>query len=72
MTVKDIKFEIQSLESRLKVDHFDHEKGSWVPAEGKTRDWILSGIDELTKMLPRASHNDDVRRFGWKSVERNA
>jgi len=72
MTVKDIKFEIQSLKRRLVSDHYDHEKHTFVPAEGKTRDWILSAIDEYTKMLPRASHDDDVRRYGWKSVERNA
>ena len=41
-------------------------------AEGKDKESILSSIDELTKMLPRASHDDDVRRYGWKSVERNA
>ena len=72
MTVKDIKFEIQSLKSRLDAHHVDQETRRWVSAEGKDKEWILSSIDELTKMLPRASHNDDVRRFGWKSIERNA
>lgn len=72
MTVKDIKFEITTLRRRLDVDHFDHEKRRWVPADESTRQWIFSSIEELTKMLPRASHDDDVRRFGWKSVERNA
>jgi len=72
MTVKDIKFKIETLKHRLEVDHFDHEKRRWVGADEKTRQWIFSSIEQLTKMLPRASHDDDVRRYGWRSVERNA
>ena len=35
-------------------------------------DWINARISELTAMLPQARHQDQVRAFGWKSVERNA
>ena len=35
-------------------------------------DWINAKISELKAMLPQARHNDKVRAFGWRSVERNA
>ena len=69
---KEIKFDIQLLESRLEKDHFDHELRKFVPATGKTRDWILASIQNLKARLPQARHEDKVRAFGWKSVERNA
>tara|TARA_A200000159_G_scaffold159412_2_gene178000 strand:+ start:637 stop:837 length:201 start_codon:yes stop_codon:yes gene_type:complete len=34
--------------------------------------WINARISELKAMLPQARHNDKVRAFGWRSVERNA
>ena len=35
-------------------------------------DWELARIAELKAMLPQARHQDKVKAFGWKSVERNA
>jgi len=35
-------------------------------------DWKLARIAELKAMLPQARHQDKVKAFGWKSVERNA
>jgi len=35
-------------------------------------DWINAKISDLKAMLPQARHEDKVRAFGWKSVERNA
>ena len=35
-------------------------------------DWVNAKISELKAMLPQARHEDQVRAFGWKSVERNA
>ena len=35
-------------------------------------DWINAKISELKAMLPQARHDDKVRAFGWRSVERNA
>ena len=35
-------------------------------------DWKLARIAELEAMLPQARHQDKVKAFGWKSVERNA
>tara|TARA_Y100000114_G_C11594996_1_gene247581 strand:+ start:13 stop:237 length:225 start_codon:yes stop_codon:yes gene_type:complete len=69
---EEIKFDIKCLESRLESDHFDHEIRDFVPATGETRKWILSRIETLKSMLPQARHEDQVRAFGWKSVERNA
>ena len=69
---QEIKFDIQRLESRLESDHFDHELRKFVPATGETRDWILASIQSLKARLPEARHEDQVRAFGWKSVERNA
>ena len=34
-------------------------------------DWKHARIAELRAMLPQAKHNDKVRAYGWKSVERN-
>jgi len=72
MTAKEIELKIKSLKSRLTADHYDHDKHRFVPADGETRKWLLSSIETFTKMLPRARHDDDVRRYGWRSVERNA
>ncbi len=69
---EEIKFDIECLENRLESDHFDHEIRDFVPATGETRKWILSRIETLKSMLPQARHEDQVRAFGWKSVERNA
>lgn len=69
---QEIKFDIQRLETRLVSDHFDHELRKFVPATGETREWILARIETLKSMLPQARHEDQVRAFGWKSVERNA
>jgi hypothetical protein len=33
---------------------------------------ILANIEDLKSRLPQARHEDKVRAFGWKSVERNA
>lgn len=71
-SVKDIQFDIQSLERRLESDHFDHDLRRFVPATGETRDWILASIESLKARLPQARHDDKVRAFGWRSVERNA
>ena len=68
---QDILFEIQRLEDRLESDHFDHEIRDFVPATGETRKWILSRIETLKSLLPQARHDDQVRAFGWKTVERN-
>jgi hypothetical protein len=35
-------------------------------------DWKFARIAELEAMLPQARHQDKVKAFGWKSVERNA
>ena len=35
-------------------------------------DWKLARIAELKAMLLQARHQDKVKAFGWKSVERNA
>lgn len=35
-------------------------------------DWKLARIAELKAMLPQARHQDKVKAFGWKSMERNA
>lgn len=72
MTVKEIESKINSLKSRLTADHYDHDKHCFVPADEETRKWLLSGIETYTKMLPRARYDDDVRRYGWRSLERNA
>lgn len=69
---QEIKFDIQCLERRLDCDHFDHDLRSFVPATGDTRKWILARIETLKSLLPQAHHEDQVRAFGWKSVERNA
>lgn len=68
---QDIRFQIERLEDRLESDHFDHEIRDFVPATGDTRKWILSRIETLKSLLPQARHEDAVRAFGWKSVERN-
>jgi hypothetical protein len=72
MTEREIKSTINSLKSRLTADHYDHEKHRFVPADEETRKWLLSSIETYTKMLPRARYDDDVRCYGWRSVERNA
>ncbi len=69
---EDIKFDIERLEARLNSDHYDHDLRKFVPATGDTRKWILARIETLKSMLPQARHDDQVRAFGWKSVERNA
>lgn len=68
---EEIKFDIQRLESRLEADHYESGKG-FVPATGETRDWILASIKSLKARLPHARHDDEVARYGWRSVERNA
>jgi len=69
---EEIKFDIQCLERRLVSDHFDHELRKFVPATGETRDWILASIKSLKARLPQARYDDQVARYGWRSVERNA
>jgi hypothetical protein len=71
-TVQDIKFDIERLESKLERHHFDHDLRDFVPATGHTRKMILANIETLKSMLPQARHDDQVARYGWKSVERNA
>ena len=63
--------EIQTLKSRLDADIYVRGVG-FAPATGSARTWILSSIKTLEAELPRASHDDLVSRYGWKSVERNA
>ena len=69
---EDIKFDIERLEARLDSDYYNHDLRKFVPATGDTRKWILARIETLKSMLPQARHEDQVRAFGWKSVERNA
>ena len=71
-TVEQIKFDIERLESSLERDHYDHDLHEFVPATGHTRQMILANIEDLKSRLPQARHEDKVRAFGWKSVERNA
>ena len=63
MTAKQIITQIELDEAQLKM---------W---EGKMEqseiNWLNARIAELKAMLPQAKHNDKVRAFGWKSVERN-
>ena len=68
---EEIKFDIERLERRLEADHYESGKG-FVPATGETRDWILASIQSLKARLPEARYDDQVARYGWKSVERNA
>ena len=68
---EEIKFDIKRLERRLEADHYVSGKG-FVPATGETRDWILASIQSLKARLPEARYDDQVARYGWKSVERNA
>ena len=68
---ESIKFDIQMLESSLEKHHYESGKG-FVPATGHTREMILANIESLKSRLPEARHNDEVARYGWKSVERNA
>jgi hypothetical protein len=72
MTLEEVKDKINELERRLDADHYDHDKHAFVPATGSTREWLLSSIQTYKEMLPQARHNDKVRAFGWRSVERNA
>jgi len=71
MTEQDIKLKIRMLTSRLKADHYDHDKHEFVPATGQTRQWLLSSIETLKAELPRARHDDQVAKYGFASVERN-
>ena len=71
MTYKEIKYKIESLERNLERDHFDHKTRDFVPATGHTRTMILANIEDLRSRLPMAKHDDSVRLYGWKSVERN-
>ncbi len=72
MTKSDIESRIAKLENSLVYDHYDHDLHSFVPAEGHAREMILANIKNLKEMIPVASHDDAVRLYGWKSVERNA
>ena len=71
MNKEQILSQIKTLQSRLDADIYVRGVG-FAPATGSTRAWILSSIETLQAELPRASHDDLVSRFGWKSVERNA
>ena len=66
-----IKFDIQREESRLDAHHYESGKG-WVSATGQEREMILANIKSLKARLPQARYDDEVARYGWKSVERNA
>ena len=68
---EEIKFDIQMLESSLEKYHYERGKG-FVPATGHIREMILANIESLKSRLPEARHDDEVARYGWKSVERNA
>lgn len=68
---EEIKFDIQMLESSLEKHHYERGKG-FVPATGHIREMILANIESLKSRLPEARHDDEVARYGWKSVERNA
>jgi len=63
-TIEQIKNEIALEENQLAM-----WKGKMDQSE---IDWINTKISELKAMLPQARHNDKVRAFGWRSVERNA
>lgn len=71
MNKSQILLQIESLNNRLNA--FKYVRGiGWSPAKGKDRIEILSEIKNLKAELPRAEYEQEVARYGWKSVERNA
>jgi len=71
MNNEEIKSRIATLESRIERDHFCHEKRTFVPATGSTLEWILDSIEALKAELPRAEHDAQVDRHGFKFVEQS-
>jgi len=64
MTTKQILTQIELDKAQLQM-----WKGRMEQSE---INWLNARIAELKAMLPGARHNDKVRAFGWRSVERNA
>ena len=71
MNNEEIKSRIATLESRIERDHYCREKRAFVPATGSTLEWLLSSIKTLKAELPRAEHDAQVDRYGFKFVEQS-